>query len=113
MPRFEYEGIAITVDNEGYLADFDTWNDKVACALAEREGVSKECPLTEEKLAILRFMRDYYRIHNSFPVVRAVCRNVHQAKGCAYEQFPDPIIAWKIAGLPKPNSEVFARVKHG
>lgn len=112
MPRFEYEGITIAVDEEGYLLNFEDWNEKVACALAEREEVSKECPLTAEKMAILKFMREYYKEHNSFPVLRAVCKNIHQPRDCTYEQFPDPLSAWKIAGLPKPTTEVFAQIRH-
>ncbi|MEW6001077.1 MAG: TusE/DsrC/DsvC family sulfur relay protein [Nitrospirota bacterium] len=101
MPTIEYEGMKISVDEEGYLVNFDDWNEKVACALAEKEDVSKVCPLTKEQMDILKFIRDYYKKYSSIPIVRAVCRNVHQPKDCEYVQFPDPVIACKIAGLPK------------
>ncbi len=101
MPAFEYEGIKITVDEEGYLVNFDDWTEKVACALAEREGVGKTCPMNKEQLEILQFIRDYYKRFNSVPIVRAVCTNVHQPKACEYIQFPDPITTCKIAGIPK------------
>lgn len=112
MPTIECEGRSISLDDEGYLVDFEAWTEKVACALADKEGVSNECPLTEERMEILRFMRDYYKKFGSFPILRAVCKNIHQPKDCTYEQFPDPIAAWKIAGLPKPTTEVFAYIKH-
>jgi len=101
MPAFDYEGIKITVDEEGYLVNFDDWTEKVACALAEREGVEKTCPMNKEQLEILQFIRDYYKKFNSVPIVRAVCTNVHQPKACEYIQFPDPITTCKIAGIPK------------
>lgn len=101
MPTIDYQGIKINIDTEGYLVNFDDWNDRVACALAEREGISKECPLTSEKLDILRFIRNHYKRYNSIPIVRSVCKNVHQPKECQLEQFPDPVTAAKIAGLPK------------
>ncbi len=101
MPTCEYEGLKIEVDEEGYLLNFDDWNEKVACALAEREGVSQECPLNPERIEILKFIREYYKKYNSVPVVRAVCTNVHQPKKCEYLQFPDPLITCKIAGIPK------------
>lgn len=101
MPTFEYEGIKIDVDDEGFLVNFDDWNEKVACALADREGVSKTCPLTKDKMDILKFIRDYYKKYESIPIVRAVCKNVHQPKECEYVQFPNPIITCKLAGLPK------------
>ncbi len=101
MPAIEYQGLKIEVDDEGFLVNFDDWNEKIACALAEREGVSKQCPLSKERMEILKFIRDYYKKNNSVPIVRAVCTNVHQPKNCEYLQFPDPIITCKIAGLPK------------
>jgi TusE/DsrC/DsvC family sulfur relay protein len=110
MPVIEYSFLKIEVDEEGYLVRFEDWNEKVACALAEGEGVLNQCPLTEERMNILRFMREYYKKFESFPLVPAVCKNVHQPKNCLSEQFLDPIQAWKIAGLPKPTTEVLAHI---
>ena len=112
MPKLEYAGIQVDVDEEGYLLNFDDWDEKVACALADREGILDRCPLTREKMDILKFLRDYYEKFHSFPIVQYVCKNVHQPKECEYEEFMDPIQAWKIAGLPKPTTEVFAYIRH-
>jgi TusE/DsrC/DsvC family sulfur relay protein len=112
VPAITYRNLKVQVDDEGYLVNFEDWNEDIACAIAEREGLSHECPLTQEKIDILRFMREYYKKHNSFPLLKAVCKNIHQPKSCTYEQFPDPIKAWKIAGLPKPTTEVFAYIRH-
>jgi tRNA 2-thiouridine synthesizing protein E len=101
MPTIEYEGKKIQVDEEGYLENLEEWDETVACALADREGVSKECPLRKEQIEILKFIREYYRKFSSVPVVRAVCTNVHQPRNCEYIQFPDPRITYKIAGIPK------------
>jgi len=112
MPVLEYGRIQVEVDEEGYLIRFDDWNEKIACALAEREGILTCCPLTEERMDILKFLRRYYMKFNSFPIVHSVCKNVRQPKDCLNEQFIDPIQAWKIAGLPKPTTEVLAYIKH-
>ena len=112
MRTIEYEGIKINVDDEGYLLNLDEWDEKVACGLTQTVEDVDACDLTEERIAILKFMRDYYRRFESFPVVRHVCKNVHQEKECLYEQFIDPIQAWKIAGLPKPTPDAIARIKH-
>src|SRR5208337_3080133 len=101
MPTIEYDNKKIQVDDEGYLVNFDDWDEKVACAMAEKEGIGKECPLREKQMEILRFIRDYYKKFGSVPVVRAVCTHVHQPKKCEYIAFPDPIIACKISGIPK------------
>ncbi len=110
MSVIEVEGKKIEFDDEGYLVKFDDWNEKVACAIADREGVSKTCPLTKEKMEIIKFMREYYKKFNAFPIPIAVCKNVHQPKQCTYEKFPDPIIAWKIAGLPNLEPEVYSYI---
>jgi tRNA 2-thiouridine synthesizing protein E len=112
MPKMEIAGARLEVDEEGYLVNFEDWNEQIACALAEREGLKDQCPLTQEKMDILKFLRDYYQKFRSFPIVHAVCKKVHQPRSCEYEQFMDPIQAWKIAGLPKPTTEVFAYIKH-
>ena len=109
MPTIEYSGKKIQLDEDGYLTKFEDWSEDVAHILAGREDVEE---LTKERMDILLFMRDYYRKFNAFPILNAVCRNIHQPDDCTYEQYPDPIIAWKIAGLPKPTTEVFALIRH-
>lgn len=111
MSVFEYKGLKIELDEEGYLANFDDWNESVACALAYKEGLGEDCPLTEEKLEIIRFMREYYKKFKAFPIPRYVCKNLHRPKECTYEEFPDPEVAWKIAGLPNIHPEVYASIR--
>lgn len=103
MQTVQYGSKEIVLDDEGYLADYEAWDEGVACGLAEREGIEE---LTEERIEILRFMRSYYRQFNSFPMLRAVCKNVHQPRECVSEEFMDPMTAWRIAGLPNPGPEV-------
>lgn len=111
MPTIEIGGKQIQVDEEGYLVNAEDWNEQVACAIADKEGVSKTCPITKEKMEILRFMREYYKKFQAFPVPRGVCMNIHQPKDCTYEEFPDASVAWKIAGLPQPSRHVVAQLK--
>lgn len=110
MAEIEVGGKRINLDEEGYLVNFDDWNENVACALAERESIEE---LTKEKLDILKFIREYYRKYNFFPILNAVCKNVHQPKNCVNEAFIDPIKAWKIAGLPKPDEEIVNVIEYG
>ena len=112
MRTIEYEDMRINVDDEGYLLNLDEWDEKVACALTQTVEDVDECDLTADRMEILKFMRDYYKRFQSFPIVRHVCKNVHQERECLYEQFIDPIKAWKIAGLPKPTPDAIARIKH-
>ena len=112
MAAMDKENNEITFDPERYLENFESWTEKIACQIADQEGVFQECPLSGDQMDILKFIRDYYKKFEAFPIVRAVCKNVGQLKDCQYQQFPDPIVAWKIAGLPKPTPEVFATIKH-
>jgi tRNA 2-thiouridine synthesizing protein E len=60
MSFIEIEGKNIELDSEGYLVNSGDWNEKVACVLADKEGVSKTCPLTDDKMEMLKFIRDCY-----------------------------------------------------
>jgi TusE/DsrC/DsvC family sulfur relay protein len=103
MPFIEHNGVKISLDDDGFLLNFEDWDEKIASALAEREGIGG---LTEDMVDILKFIRGYYREHNFFPIVRYVCKNVHQPKDCINDNFINPVKAWKIAGLPNPGKEV-------
>jgi len=111
MPAIEVEGKKIELDDEGYLVNFEDWNEKIACILADMEEVSKTCPLTEDKMEILKFIRGYYKKLNAFPIPIAVCRNLHKPSQCVVEKFLEPTKAWKIAGLPKPTTEVLSTLE--
>jgi len=88
MPLIEHEGLKITIDEDGFLVRLEDWTEKVARVLASREGIAE---LTEDKLDILRFLREYYTKHQFFPIVRCVCKNVHQPNTCVTEKFMDPV----------------------
>ncbi len=110
MASIEVDGRKINVDDEGYLVSMGDWNEKVACVLAKREGIDE---LTDDKMAIIRFMRDYYSQYNYFPILGSVCLHVHQPDKCVKKEFIHPLKAWKIAGLPKPPDVVLAYLNYG
>ena len=110
MPIIEYSGMKIDVDDEGYLINFDAWNETVACALAEREGIEE---LTKERLDIIKFIREYYKKYNFFPILNAICKNVHQPQKCVSEEFMSPLLAWKLAGLSKPDELIINLLEYG
>lgn len=107
MAVYEYGGMQIKLDDEGYLENFDDWNDKIACGLAEKEGIEE---LTKDRMDVIKFMREYYRQYNAFPILGSVCKNIHQPRNCVNEDFVDPLKAWKIAGLPKPSEEIISHL---
>ena len=103
MPVNREDDIRLTMDDEGFLTNIEDWTGDVARALAVREGIGR---LSEEQFAVLRSLREYYAKHRFFPIMRAICRSVHQPRTCVTDLFTDPVTAWKIAGLPNPGEEV-------
>jgi TusE/DsrC/DsvC family sulfur relay protein len=110
MPNLDVDGRNIALDEDGYLVSMDDWNEKVARVLAKQEGIEE---LTDDRMAIIRFLRDYYKQYNYFPILESVCLHVHQPGKCIKHEFIHPLSAWKIAGLPKPPDVVLAYLNFG
>ena len=104
MTNLKSERNKIHVDDKGYLADFETWNEDVALALAREEGITS---LSRDQLEIIRELRTYYLKYKVFPILDNICRIAHQRKECVEDLFVNPEIAWKIAGLPKQDGVHF------
>lgn len=104
MAQLHVGGAGIDIDPEGFLQDPQQWNEEVARALARHEGIQA---LNGEKIAILKFLREYFEKNHNFPILRYVCKKVGASANCITEEFTDPMKAWKIAGLPKPPSVFF------
>lgn len=105
MSQLEIGNTRIEVDQEGYLTRPDEWNEEIAAALAEREGIPG---LSTSKLSILKFLREYFQKNHNFPILRYVCKKIGaKSSNCISDEFVDPMKAWKIAGLPKPPQVFF------
>lgn len=110
MPTIECGNKTVRIDDKGFMTNPDDWNEEVAQAMAQREGLP---PLTEERMTIIKFLRDYYKTFGSFPILNYVCKNIHQPRECMNEQFVNPEMAWKIAGLPALDGVHFVSVDGG
>lgn len=106
----EFARKKIETDEDGCLVRFDDWDEDVARALAAQEGIGE---LTSDRLSMLKFIRDYYKKYDFFPIVRSICKNVHAQKDCVHEKFINPLIAWKIAGLPHPDEPIISLLEAG
>lgn len=107
MTEVKFGNASFTVDDDGFLTNMDDWNEEVAQELAKREEIEH---LTEDKMEIVKFMREYYKKFHAFPILNYVCRNIHQPRECVNEEFINPMKAWKVAGLPKPDGIHFVAV---
>lgn len=96
---------SVVVDEEGFLDDSQIWDEDVAHMLAEHEGIAQ---LDDEKMKIVRSLREHYEKFGSFPILGKICKDAgNLSKDCINREFVNPMIAWKVAGLPKPDNIFF------
>jgi sulfur relay (sulfurtransferase) DsrC/TusE family protein len=100
----------VRLDHDGCLERFEDWNESVAAVLAQREGLAE---LSDVQIAELRFIREQYQRYNFFPIPAAVCKAVGGPKDCLDRDFGNPLIAWKLAGLPHPEEPVVSLLEAG
>jgi TusE/DsrC/DsvC family sulfur relay protein len=101
MPVTEINSHQIHVDDEGFLTEYDEWDEDLATVLANRIGID----MTDAHWKVIRFLRDDYKTKGD----TATTRRVQAIGGVPVkEQFalfpkkPAKKMAY-IAGLPKPH----------
>jgi TusE/DsrC/DsvC family sulfur relay protein len=101
MPVTELDGHSVHVDAEGFLTQYDEWDDELAKVLARQIGIE----LTDAHWKVIRFLREDYQSQGE----TATSRRVQTVGGVPIkEQFalfpkkPAKKMAY-IAGLPKPH----------
>lgn len=108
-PRPSAANAPIATDADGFLADFNAWNESIAAAFAEAEGIELDAAHWE----ILHLLRDFYRQYEQSPAMRPLVKYVGQQLGkekgssiYLLQLFPgSPArIASRIAGLPRPEN---------
>lgn len=99
----------INTDEEGYLIDPGSWNERIAEQLAEKEGVV----LGDEHWKIVQYMRHHYDEHQTPPDARHVTKFVAEDLGHGrnagshlFVLFPYGYVkqACKIAGMKRPRA---------
>jgi TusE/DsrC/DsvC family sulfur relay protein len=93
-------GLRVHVDAEGFLTDYDEWNENLARQLAAQIGIE----LSDPHLRVLRFQRADYKAQGE----TATLRRVSIKAGIPIKELlalfpgkPAKKMAY-IAGLPKP-----------
>ncbi|MBI2381123.1 MAG: TusE/DsrC/DsvC family sulfur relay protein [Gammaproteobacteria bacterium] len=101
-------GREIATDAEGYLREPGLWDEAVAAAIAEAEGLV----LGEDHWQVLRYVRRYYEEFKTSPAMRPLVKYLGQHLGPEKGNslflaglFPGGAAkqATKLAGLPKPT----------
>ncbi len=103
MPSFEKGKIQVELDDRGYMLDSDQWNDKVALALAEKEGIDE---LTPDHWRVIDFLREFQEENGTAPMIRVLCKETGLSLIRIYELFESGPAkgACRVAGLPRPDS---------
>jgi tRNA 2-thiouridine synthesizing protein E len=100
MPVTTIAGHHVHVDDEGFLTTYDEWDEGLARDLAAQIGIE----LTEDHLAVLRFLRADFQERGETPTLRRVSTAGGVPTKRLFELFPKKPakkMAY-VAGLPKP-----------
>ena len=95
-------GQPVTVDDEGFMTEYDEWNEEIGRELAAMIGIDE---MTEEHWAVIRFLRSDFAQEGE----TATLRRVSTVGGVPTKQLfalfpkkPAKKMSY-IAGLPKPK----------
>ncbi len=101
MPFVNINGVEIELDEDGFIVDYEQWNEDLAKYFALQENIEE---LTEDHWRVINFLRDYYKQHQVAPMIRKLCNGSGFSLKQIYELFPTGPAkgACKIAGLPRP-----------
>ncbi len=100
MPITVIEGHEVSVDEEGFLTEYDQWDPVIAGALATAIGVE----LTHDHWKVINFLREDFKENGVTPTLRRVSTAGGVDTKSLFILFPKkPAKKMSyIAGLPKP-----------
>lgn len=104
----EFKGKSYEIDDDGYLINWQDWNEDIAGQLAKIEGIE----LTDAHWEVIRFLRNYFMQYQIAPMIKILVKEIGKVMGpekgntkYLYELYPGGPAkqACKFAGLPKPT----------
>ncbi len=101
MPVAEIAGKNVTVNDEGFLTEFDEWSEEIAKVLAENIGIE----MSDDHWALIKWLRDDYKAQGETATTRRVATVGGFEVKKQFEMFPKKPgkkMSY-IAGLPKPH----------
>ena len=92
----------IEFDQDGFMTDPELWNEEVARAIANEEGIDD---MSEAHWKIVIFIREYWKENDLAPTVRLLCKEAGVGVRQVYKLFTSGPArgACRVAGLPKPD----------
>lgn len=106
----EVSGRTLETDDNGHLLDLEEWDEEVAKAIAEKDGITE---LTDKHWDVINFMRESYIDDNAQPNGRELVKHFKKLWKdvdkvdskfffTLFPESPDKQSS-KIAGLPRPK----------
>ena len=94
-------GAEVTVDEEGFMTEYEQWNEDIAAALATNIGIE----LGESHWQVIKFLREDYKEQGETPMLRRVSNVGGVSTKELFQLFPKkPAKKMSyIAGVPKPH----------
>jgi tRNA 2-thiouridine synthesizing protein E len=89
-------------DSSGFLIDPNVWSITLADRIAQADGLGE---LNDLQIGLLHALRNEYAKHGCVTALSHVCHLTGQSSDCMQHLFPNPRIAWRVAGLPDPGEE--------
>ncbi|MDJ0953074.1 MAG: TusE/DsrC/DsvC family sulfur relay protein [Acidimicrobiia bacterium] len=101
MPVTTIAGTEVTVDDEGFMTEYDEWNEEIAAELAANIGIE----LGEGHWQVIKFLREDYKEQGETPMLRRVSNVGGVPTKELFQLFPKkPAKKMSyIAGVPKPH----------
>jgi dissimilatory sulfite reductase related protein len=102
MPTVEFEGHTFNIDEDGFIDNFENFNEKWIQLVKKEEGIDE---LNDEHKMVINVLQDYYKKNGIAPMVRILSKLTGFKLKHIYELFPSGPGkgACKMAGLPKPT----------
>ena len=100
MPVTTIADRPVHVDDEGFMTEYQEWDEDLARTLAANIGIE----LTDEHLEVVRFLRSDFEQNGTTPTLRRVATAGGIPTKTLFELFPKKParkMAY-VAGLPKP-----------
>lgn len=99
MSEKTYAGVAVQVNEQGYLTDRNQWSKEVGAEIASEEGID----MTDEHWKVIDYLRDQHKQEIPLTIRKVGKSGVVSIKEF-YGLFPNgPLkISSRIAGIPKP-----------
>ncbi len=102
MPKGFYGGMALVIDDDGFIQEPEKWNEAVACDLAKTDGIEV---MTEAHWRVANYIRQYWLQFNLAPPFQMICKRTGFRESDIWRLFPGGPArgACKVAGLPRPT----------